>query len=107
MAINKNRYTVSVAGIPLSLVTAEEKDFLQALAARLSDEIAAITSHSYYTTKLDAALLCALDAMGEKQKADERIRALEAALAERGEAVHENAEKLKSLERFLDSKVNG
>ena len=124
----KKRYSVSVAGVPLNIITDESKDFLDSTAEELSAEIKAITSHSFTISKLDAAILCALDAKGEVAKSASRIRELEAqltvlemdmqSLREQHDALldrcspskpfspSEAEEKRRSIEQFLDRKVN-
>lgn len=123
----KKRYSINVAGIPLNLVTEESEEFLTKIAGTLSDEISAITSRSFCVSKMDAAILCALDALGESDKATAKARELEAELAvvrmdlenmrEELDSLRDRTapskpvadnrtsdEKVRDLEKFLDKK---
>ena len=125
----KKRYSVTVAGVPLNLITDESEEFLAKLADNLSSQINAITNQSFCVSKLDAAILCALDAMGEGDKAAAKVRTLEAQISvlqmdlqsireELDSLRDDNApskplpdkrtseEKVKDLEKFLDSKFS-
>lgn len=125
----KNHLSVEVSGIALNIVTEESKEFLDETARKLSDQIDMITARNFCVTKLDAAILCALDALGEADKAAEKIRSLEARLSvleieadslraekdslkdsaapSKPRDYTENREKMRSLEDFLNSKING
>lgn len=125
----KKRYSVTVSGVPLNLITDESEEFLAKLADNLSSQINAITNQSFCVSKLDAAILCALDAMGEGDKAAAKVRTLEAQISvlqmdlqsireELDSLRDDNApskpmpdkrtseEKVKDLEKFLDSKFS-
>ena len=125
----KKRYSVTVSGIQLNLITEESEDFLQNLADRLSENINAITSHSYSVSKIDAAILCALDAMGEADKSTAKAAELESELSvlrldvqnlrEELDRIRDNRapskpmpdtrtsdEKVKELEKFLGEKFS-
>ena len=125
----KKHLSVEVCGIALNIVTDETKEFLEKTAQNLSEQINMITSANFCVTKLDAAILCALDSLGEMTKASEKIRELEARLsvleieadslrAEKDSLkdsiapskpgdYSSNQEKIKSLENFLNNKING
>lgn len=74
----KKRVPLDIAGTPLTIVTDEPEEFVKLLAAQLDRRISALTKNSFRISQLDAALLCALDAMGDKFKSEKRIRTLEA-----------------------------
>ncbi len=119
----KKRYSVTVAGVSLNILTEESEDFVRKTADELSAEIRMITNHVFNASKLDAAILCALDAKGEAAKAESRLAELQAkldvmeldaqnmrveldALRDRCAPSKPN-ENLKSIESFLERKVNG
>lgn len=125
----KKRYSVTVAGVPLTLITDESEEFLNKLADSLSAQINAITNRTFCVSKLDAAILCALDAMGEGDKAAAKVRTLEAqisvlqmdlqSLREELDGMRDgnapskpipdnrtSEEKVRDLEKFLDSKFS-
>ncbi|MBR4000351.1 MAG: cell division protein ZapA [Clostridia bacterium] len=74
----KKRIPVEIAGTPLTIVTDEPEEFVKLLASQLDRRITSLTKNSFRISQLDAALLCALDAMGDKFKYEKRIRTLEA-----------------------------
>ena len=74
----KKRVPLDIAGTPITIVTDEPEEFVKLLAAQLDRRISALTKNSFRISQLDAALLCALDAMGDKFKSEKRIRTLEA-----------------------------
>lgn len=78
MENNKKKYNLEIAGMPLSIVTDEPASFVEAIVTRLSARIAEMTASSYRISTLDAALLCSIDYLGDKLKAEKRIRNLEA-----------------------------
>lgn len=81
MDTTKKRVTVQIAGNTLSLVTDEPAEYVTNLAGQLDKKLSALTKNNFRISVLDAALLCALDASGEKLTADARIRTLEAQIA--------------------------
>lgn len=74
----KKKYTVDIAGNPLTIVSDEPETFVKTVSTKLSDKMKGLVKSSFRITQLDAALLCALDFLGEKLKADKKIRTLEA-----------------------------
>lgn len=79
--ITKKRYSVTVSGVPLTIITEESAEFVNKIADTLTSRINLITNHSFCVSKLDAAILCALDAIGEADKNDAKLKALEAELS--------------------------
>ena len=77
----KEKFTIEIADVPLSILSDEKEEFVNAVVARLDQEIRDLTVHNKRCSKLDAALLCALDYCAEKVKADKRIRNLEAQIS--------------------------
>jgi len=78
---NKKRITVEIAGNPLTLVTDESDYFVKNITDRLDARMTELTHNNLRISKLDAALLCSIDYLGEKMKADKRIRTLESQIA--------------------------
>lgn len=142
----KRKITVEIAGVSLTLVTDENSAFVDTVVAQVSERMEAILSGGLRTgtSTMDAALLCAIDSVGERLKAEKRVRNLEAQLSlyevnvrnlkeeleklqntppeapkEDGDGfarlsqtlrvgAGDSAEdKIRTLERYLDSKKNG
>lgn len=142
----KRKITVEIAGVNLTLVTDENGVFVDSVVAQVNERMESILAGSLRTgtCTMDAALLCAIDSVGERLKAEKRIRNLEAQLSLyevnvrnlteeleklRGQPEEEKTEegdgferlsqtlragsgdsaedKIKTLERYLDSKKNG
>jgi cell division protein ZapA (FtsZ GTPase activity inhibitor) len=78
MENNKKKYTLEIAGMPMTIVTDEPASFVEAIINRLNERISEMTAGSYRISTLDAALLCSIDYLGDKLKAEKRIRNLEA-----------------------------
>lgn len=142
----KRKITVEIAGVNLTLVTDENGVFVDSVVAQVNEKMEAILSGSLRTgtCTMDAALLCAIDSVGERLKAEKRIRNLEAQLSLyevnvrnlteeleklRGQPEEKKTEeddgferlsqtlragsgdsaedKIRTLERYLDSRKNG
>lgn len=141
----KRKITVEIAGVNLTLVTDENSSFVDSVVAQVNDRMESILAGSLRTgiCTMDAALLCAIDSMGERLKAETRMRNLEAKLSlyevnirnlkeeldklrtpaeeekEEGDGFErlsqtlragggESAEeKIRNLEKYLDSRKNG
>jgi len=75
----KRKITVDIAGIPLTLVTDESDAFVEAVVSQVSERMELVRNNTIRSMQpLNAALLCAIDACGERLKAEKRIRNLEA-----------------------------
>ncbi len=79
----KRKMAVEIAGVSLTLVTDESDSFVEAVVAQVSERMEAMLAGGIRTgtSTLDAALLCALDSVGERLKAEKRVRTLEAQIA--------------------------
>lgn len=77
----KERYNIKITDIQLTILSDEPEDFVYATVAQLNDRISDLSVKNKRCSKLDAALLCALDSMGEKTKADKKIKNLEAQIS--------------------------
>lgn len=78
MENNKKKVSVEIAGNTLTLVTDEPEEFVDLLADQLNKRMGALTKNNFRISTLDAALLCAIESLGDKLKAEKRIRTLEA-----------------------------
>lgn len=78
---NKKRVTVDICGYALTLITDENENFVSLIVDTLNEKMKALTKNNFRTSSVDAALLCAIDATGDRLKAEKRIRSLEAQLA--------------------------
>ncbi len=76
--MEKKKYEVVIADVEMAILSDEREDFVMRLVGDLDQKIRKITLSSKRCSKMDAALLVALDTAGEKLKADKRIRNLEA-----------------------------
>lgn len=95
MEPNKRKYNVEIAGIPLTIVTDEQISVVESIVTRLNERISEITGSSRSVSTLDACLLCAIDSIGEKIKAEKELRKKEAQIS-----VYE--ENMKRLRTELD-----
>lgn len=76
--MDKRKYEVEIAGVEMAILSDEREEFVLRLVRELDEKIRQITSASRNCSKMDAALLVALDVSSEKAKAEKRIRNLEA-----------------------------
>ena len=81
MENNKKKYNLEIAGMPLTIVTDEPASFVESIVTRLDERISEMTQSNYRISTLDACLLCAIDYLGDKMKAEKRIRNLEAQIS--------------------------
>jgi len=77
----KERYSIEIADIQLCILSDEPEDFVHATVAQLDSRVRDLTVKNKRCSKLDAALLCALDSLGEKTKSEKKIRNLEAQIS--------------------------
>ena len=77
----KERYNVEIAGVSLTLISDEPEDFVNSTVEKIDERVNDMIVRNKRCSKLDAALLCALDYCGEYQKAERRIRNLEAQIS--------------------------
>ena len=74
----KERYNVEISDISLTILSDEPEEFVTATVDKINARVNDLIVRNKRCSKLDAALLCALDYCGEYQKAERRIRNLEA-----------------------------
>jgi len=77
----KERYNIKITDIQLTILSDEPEEFVHSTVAQLNDRISDLCVRNKRCSKLDAALLCALDSTGEKIKADKKIKNLEAQIS--------------------------
>ena len=67
--MEKKKYEVVIADVEMAILSDEREDFVMRLVGDLDQKIRKITLSSKRCSKMDAALLVALDTAGEKLKA--------------------------------------
>ncbi len=77
----KRKVDVEIAGLKMSLVTDETESFVESVVRRVNDSMNSLLQSSRNRTRLDAALLCALDFCSDKLTAEKRVRNLEAQIS--------------------------
>ena len=77
----KRKIDVEIAGLKMSLVTDETEPFVESVVRRVNDSMNSLLQSSKNRTRLDAALLCALDFCSDKLTAEKRVRNLEAQIS--------------------------
>lgn len=79
--MEKKRYELEIADVEMAIISDEREDFVNRLANELDSGIRYLLRHNKRCSKLDAAILCALDYASDKLKAEKRVRNLEAQVA--------------------------
>lgn len=74
----KERFNVEIAGITFSVVTDDGEKLVREAEATLNTDVAAVLKQMGRFSKLDAVTLCALDYCAQAQKAEAKIKNLEA-----------------------------
>lgn len=64
----KNRHDLTIAGVDLTLNSDNNEDYVQKLAVELTRRINGIALSSSGVTKLQAAIVCALDLLDENYR---------------------------------------
>lgn len=79
----KRKINIEIAGMNLTLVTDETDAFVDSVVSQVNGKMESILRGGIRsgTSTLDAALLCAIDSMSERLKAEIRVRNLEAQLS--------------------------
>ena len=77
----KERYNIEIADIQLTILSDEPEDYVASTVAQLDALIRDMTVKNKRCSKLDAAILCALDFYSEKTKAEKKIKNLEAQIS--------------------------
>ena len=77
----KQKFTINLVDIPVSIVSDESEDSVKALAATISEHVKSIMWKSRQASKTEAALFCAIEYLSDKEKACARADKAEAQLA--------------------------
>ena len=76
----KRKISVNICGTELSLMTDEPEAFVDSVTEQLNERIETLTKNNFRISHNDAAILCAIDYLCDKLKAERRIKNLEAQL---------------------------
>ena len=76
--MDKKKYEVKIADIDMKIISDEKEDVVLRLVSQLDSQITEITKQSRNCSKIDAAILVALDHASNRAKAEKRVRNLEA-----------------------------
>ena len=79
--MDKKKYEVKIADIDMKIISDEKEDIVLRLVSQLDSQITEITKQSRNCSKIDAAILVALDHASNRAKAEKRVRNLEAQIA--------------------------
>ena len=79
--MEKKKYEVKIADVDMKIISDEREDIVMRLVNQLDDQINSITKQSRNFSKIDAAILVALDHASNRLKAEKRVRNLEAQIA--------------------------
>ena len=79
--MEKRKISVQIAGNPITIVTDEHDEFVKLLTDTVTSRIEETTKNSFRISTLDAALLLTLDFLGDKLKAESKIRTLESQIS--------------------------
>ena len=79
--MEKKRYELEIADVEMAIISDEREEFVMRLAGELDTGIKELMKANKRCSKLDAAILCALDYASDKSKAEKRVRNLEAQVA--------------------------
>ena len=105
MAEQKNTYTLPIAGTMLNIRTTDSEEYVRRLAAQLDDKMLELVRGAAKCTRMDAALLCALELADEKVKNVEVLRQVEKELMESAEEIALLRQKIRSLEDALSQAI--
>ncbi|MFY9382386.1 MAG: cell division protein ZapA [Eubacteriales bacterium] len=102
------KYDIEIADIGMTVRSDENEDFVCYVVAEIDNKIRQITSKNPRCSKLEAALLCALEYCSEKIKLQKKVKNLEAQVALYAANVNrlkaENAELREKLEPAKETK---
>ena len=98
----KRRIEVEIAGLKMTLVTDEPEAFVDSVVRHMNESMTALLSSGKNRSRLDAAMLCAMDFCSDKLTAEKRVRNLEAQISlydvNLRKARNENAELREAME---------
>ena len=76
----KQKFTISLLDMPVSIVSDESEESVKALAATLNEHVKNLMWKSRQVTKTEAALFCALEYLSDAESAKARADKAEAQL---------------------------
>lgn len=76
--LQKQKFCIEIADVQLTILSDESEEFVQETVRLLDTQIRELTVHNKRCAKIDAAILCALDSLGEKIKLEKKLRNLQA-----------------------------
>ena len=77
----KQKFTITLLDLPVSIVSDESEETVKALAKTLNERVQSVLWKSRQVSKTEAALFCALEYLSDKEKACARADKAEAQLA--------------------------
>jgi len=66
----KERYNIEISDIQLTIISDEPEEFVNNVVSQINERVSDLIVHNKRCSKLDAALLCALDYCSENAKAE-------------------------------------
>lgn len=77
----KRKIEVDIAGLQMTLVTDEPEAFVDSVVRHMNESMNALLSSGKNRSRLDAAILCAMEFCSDKLTAEKRVRNLEAQIS--------------------------
>ena len=74
----KEKFTITLLDMPVSIVSDEGEETVRALASALNERLQSLLWKSRQISKTEAALFCALAYLGEAQSAKQKLERAEA-----------------------------
>ena len=96
----KQKYTITIADVPMNVVAEESPEAVEALVRLVDRKMREIGNAC---PKTEAALLCALDYCSERIKSQRKVKSLETKLAMTESALEELEEENEALRREIES----
>lgn len=98
----KQKYTITIAGVSMNVITDESPEAVDSLVRLVDRKVLEITGGGMQCPKVEAALLCALDYCSERIKAQRKVKAMETRLAAAELAAEELELENETLRREID-----
>ena len=76
----KQKFTITLLDIPVSIVSDESEESVKALAAKLNEHVKNVLWKTRQVSKTEAALFCALEYLSDAENAKQRADKAEAQL---------------------------